>query len=137
MGQFPTSKPHSKQTRLLFIVPSRAEDLKDKTTQTDQKPFRKLTIDRPSWLCRKTPTHQDLMSGRARSITDGAEGEARVRRLITRRGRPSVSESGSAFPILLYTVIPFLLDCSFVDRFRRSRADRSRRSHISLSYRRK
>jgi hypothetical protein len=119
MGQFPSSKSHSKQTRLLFVFvfPTRAAnlDVQNKTTQTHQKLFRKLTIDRSSCLGRKTPTRQDLMSGKARSIMDGAGEGDLARRLITRRGRLSVSEYASAFPILLYTVIPFLFDCPFIE----------------------
>jgi hypothetical protein len=59
------------------------------------------------WPYRKTPTRPDLTSGKARFIMDGAEGEARVPRLITRRGLLSVSEPGSAFPTLL--LLSFLL----------------------------
>lgn len=97
------SLPNSARPLFVFVFPTRAAnlDVQDKTTQTDQKPFRELTIEvNVLWPSRKTPTHQDLTSGKARFTMDGAGEEDRVRRLITRRGRPLVSESGSAFPTL-------------------------------------
>lgn len=77
--------------------------------RTNQISFRELTIEvHVLWPSRKTPTNQDLTSGRARFTMDGAEGEARVPRLITRRGRLSVSQPSSGFAHSPFSLVPYL-----------------------------